>query len=199
MDIKVNLSNFELWGRSSLCAEVTFNDIRLFSWHQTDESLAKGTREFTAIGQFGYEQWFVFSPEGRWVRQMINGVESPEMIVPFDRLFEITEQAVRDTMGDALNLTYHPTGVDGEVAVHLDGKEVLFWGAANDESGGFIVFDADVSNFFQFWSASTHGFSAWNEGDCDGWPDTFDQSFMDRICPLAYRALHNGWIVGGAA
>lgn len=199
LDIKVNLSNLELFGRSSLCAEVSFNGVRLFSWHQTDESLEKGTREFTAIGQFGYEQWFVFSPEGRWVPQFVEGIESPEMIVPFDRLFAVSEEGVRDTMGDALDLTYHPTGVDGEVDVRLNGKDVLYWGDANDRSGEFILFDADVNHFFEFWSASTHGFSPWNEGECDGWPDTFDPSQMEKVCPLAYRALRNGWIVGGEA
>ncbi len=199
LDIKIDLRSFEIFSRRSLVAEVTFNGFRLFSWQQTDESIDNGIPEFTAIGQFGYEQWYVWSPEGRWVRQFVGGQESPAMAVPINRLVEVSEDAVRDTMGDALELTYHPTGKDDEIDIRLNGEKVLYWGAADDGSGEFIVFDAALSVYFGIWSASTHGFSAWSNGDCEGWPDTFDQDYLKKVCPMAYRALRNGWIAGGVA
>lgn len=198
LDIKIDFRKFDFPKANTFAADVVFNGFRLFSWHQTEVSIDNGFAEFTAIGQFGYEQWHVWSPEGCWVRQFVDGQESPAMAVPVNRLVEVSEDAVRDTMGDALALTYHPTGND-EFEVRLNGKDVLYWEQANDGSGEFIVFDADVSVFFGLWSASTHGFSQWNDGECDGWPDTFASEYMEKICPFAYRALRNGWIVGGEA
>jgi len=197
LDIKIEFHADNLYGIQSNLGEVKFNGMRLFSWIQTDESFETDTREFTAIGQFGYEQWFVWSPEGKWVPQFVDGVESACMTVPFSRIFAESDLAVRDTFGDALDLTYVPA-VDcdpGDFDIQLDGRNVLFWGESIDWEGNYNILDAEAKYGFTRFSTSTHGFVPYNEGDCKWDISAYGAQYMEKVAPYAYRALKMGWIM----
>lgn len=157
---------------------VKLDQIDVFSWIKNET-----TGNFTAIGQSGYEEWMVFGPAAVWIPQFVDGKESPSMEIAEDQIATVSDMAVRQMFGDALNLDLVQTD-DGFASV-LNGTAVLNWQLSDQGSDEYACIDAINGGMFGVWSASRHGF---HEAEEVHDIDTFPLTAIPMWSKFAYRA-----------